>query len=267
MLKTTQIICHSACAPSWGPCTDLFRRRCCAAAAVPVPLTDPGGLPHDLLVLLLEQVPQQCKLTCCSFVCSAWRDAAAAATSSVQGSVPQPATKLDSLLRWLGNRGQHVTSLSLSKAGTAAAPFHPELLPCAQLQHLTLSKCHLQLTGQSLSRLGPLTRLDMGSCMDPGVPDKELQLDSNLCEGFPGCLVALTQLTSLQHLHVTATELYAWHASVLTGLQRFRPVFPAGVVSHLAHLTHLDFGGFAVTAAALEHLTRLSDLQTLDFGF
>jgi hypothetical protein len=220
-----------------------------------------------LLVKVLQKVPQEFRLRRCSLVCSAWRDAAAAASSHAYLGFRAPvnSSKVDSLMTWLSSsRGQHVTSLSLSDAGTAAAPFHPGLLPCT-LQRLILCSCHLQLTvHNSLSRLTSLTRLDLGPGIGSKASSAQLKVRSNSFQGFPNSLRALTQLTRLQHLHITATATAA--SALAAGPAAAFPPFPADILPHLVHLTHLDISGFAVTAKAVEHLTRLPDLQTLDFG-
>lgn len=235
---------------------------CCCPSYLLV--DDKELLPKELLVKVLEKVPQHLRLRSCSFVCHAWHNAAVAATSRVQmghfTSKTSTGPRFDNLVGWLTDLGQHVTALSLAKAGSPEASLRLDQLPCRQLQHLTLSKSHLSLT--AAPDLTSLTRLDLGSVIGSGGSASLGLLNSNTYEYYPECFSALTQLTSLQHLHVTAAARSLLDKVIDGG----RVEFPAGVLSQLVHLTHLDLNLFAVTAPALDNLTRLSDLQYLSFG-
>ena len=145
---------------------------------VPAPrYTEPGGLPQELWVKVLQLVPQKHRLSSCPQVCHTWRDAAAAASSKVQfgyfSSSASSSAKFDSLMSWLSGRGQHVSTLSLSRAGTPAAPFHPgEQLAClTQLcEALQLSPQQVCYTGDDLPDLRAMSRCGLAIAPADAVP-------------------------------------------------------------------------------------------------
>jgi hypothetical protein len=213
----------------------------------------------ELLAEVLQLVPLRQRLTVCALVCSSWRDAAARVTTDLtfltSHSEPlqleQP--QIDSLVAsWLPRHGQHVIRLSLRGFSTwSSRGERPSLgvapLACPRLQSLDLTGCTVQL--HVLQGCSSLTRLCLGY-------HAKSTYAANAFPGAPRSFTALAHLTALQHLECVGD------AGEGAAIQEF----PAGVLSHLVHLTHLRLSRFNIDGAALERLSTLSGLQHLTLG-
>ena len=203
-------------------------------------------LTHELLVQVLALPGQKDRLTSCALVSTAWHAAAVAATSKVVLSARTP-DDLDSLLLYLRKYGVHVRKVLISKAPEAAYFSQLQSLPpsCSQLEDLNISACNRVDLPSVLSDLTSLTRLDIS--------------DSGFTPAAPACLVPLSNMTALQHLKCTLqpSRIVAGKGSV---------PFPAGVLSHLTSLTHLDLGECEVNAATMGGIERLTSLRECKLG-
>ncbi|WIA34986.1 hypothetical protein OEZ86_013266 [Tetradesmus obliquus] len=120
-------------------------------------------LPCDLLAAVLQRLEQPQRLGPCSLVSRAWRDAAAAATSSLAAVVRGPAT-MRSLSSWLA-RHSSVQPALLSLAGLSTEPRRQISLPCSQLRLQQLQLEFLQLEGHSPSGHGKCAALSRLTCL------------------------------------------------------------------------------------------------------
>jgi hypothetical protein len=112
-----------------------------------------------------------------------------------------------------------------------------------QLQALRLERCFADV-GAVTSGMAQLTRL---------------QLDGAVLLGSGSGLAQLRQLTSLQHLEVALQ--YVDRERLSGAPPRKDITFPAGVLSSLVRLTHLELGNIKLDSRALDGLWRLHRLQ------
>lgn len=203
------------------------------------PRTNAPPLTHDLLVKVLALAWQKHRLTGCALVSTAWHAAAVAASSKIELFTRSP-DKLDCFLLYL--HGVRVAGISMSTASGAAAwlsLMEPLPASCSKLQELKLRSCEVQLASV-LSNLASLTRLDV--------------LNSSPSPAAPAGLAPLSQLATLQRLK----------CSLKKGEEGLP--FPAGVLSHLTRLTHLDLEPFKVDEPAVRGIDSLANLQHLQLG-
>jgi hypothetical protein len=180
-----------------------------------------------MLVQVLARASQKDRLASCALVSTAWHAAAVAATSKVVLSARTP-NDLGSLLLYLLQHGAIVRKVLISEAPKAAYLSQLHSLPscCTQLQDLNISACNVVNLPCLLSGLASLTRLDL--------------FDSGFSPAAPAALVPLSQMTALQHLKCT-----------LRPSETADVPFPAGVLSRLTSLTHLNLGECEVNMAAM----------------
>jgi hypothetical protein len=136
-------------------------------------------LPGELLVAVLQHVGQQQRIRVCSLVCRAWRDAAAAATTSLIAKVSGPHS-MPCLSSWLVSNNVQPAAVSLS--GVSTLPRQSLCLPYSQLGQLRqLQLDFVQLAPQAgvccaecancpnHPQVRPLTGSCKGSCCMPDV--------------------------------------------------------------------------------------------------
>uniref|UniRef100_A0A383VHK8 F-box domain-containing protein n=1 Tax=Tetradesmus obliquus TaxID=3088 RepID=A0A383VHK8_TETOB len=219
-------------------------------------------LPCDLLAAVLQRLEQHQRLGPCSLVSRAWRDAAAAATSSLAAVVRGPAT-MRSLSSWLA-RHSSVQPALLSLAGLSTAPRQQISLPCSQLQLQQPQLEFLQLEGHRPSGHGKCAALSRLTC---------LRLDrATICSCRDcGGLCCLPSLTALQQLHLRSMSAHAISHIFTTGQQQQQqrgqqpgdtavdavPVLPQLAQLHLANVYYGE---------ALPCLSSLRRLRQLTVG-
>jgi hypothetical protein len=197
-------------------------------------------LTPELLVQVLALVNQKDRLSSCALVSTAWHAAAVAATSKVVLTARTP-DHLDSMLLYLRQHGAYVRNILIFKTYEAAYLSQLQSLPssCIQLQELQISACNEVNLPSVLSDLTNLTRLDMS--------------DSGFLPAAPAGLMPLSIMTALQHLNCRLREPPSFWAPDVC--------FPAGVLSHLVNLTHLEVAHCKVDAPALAGTQRLTNLR------
>jgi hypothetical protein len=221
-------------------------------------------------VPLLLQLPDSCLLAmlrCCAdephSLFSAARahsrlhQAAVLAANSISAVLKQQ-PQADGVLLYLGNHGQHVSSIRSSLIPPAGDDAYGSP-PTISLRELP----------QSLRRLENLHVRGLHVQLQPGdgfvgvlhaeMPLKQLQLDScDLLDGEEGLAAALPLLPSLQHLCIGDAD----------GQAKSIP-FPSSVLQKLQQLTYLELAACSLQEPdSLQHmcvLTRLQDLR-LDLG-
>ena len=195
-------------------------------------------LSECVLQQIMLQLDLHDRFTSAALVCTAWQQAAVAATQHLVITPPSATvTKLQGVLAWLHTPHQ-LTGLELH--GGHGIPI--AALPCPQLQYLALDSFKVQLTPRGT---------------------------------FPGLLHAATALTYLALLRVTvlggSQQLTA--LSVLTDLQQLvlselqepslqYAALPSSLLPHLLQITHLQIV-CGLSDAALAHLGALTSLQHL----
>jgi hypothetical protein len=113
------------------------RRRNSRTAAKAATLVAAAQLPGELLASVLQHVEQPQRLGACSFVSRAWRDAAAAATTSLAAVVRGPGS-MQCLSSWLARHSLQPCGLSLAGVSTVAR--QRVALPCSSC---SWSSCRL----------------------------------------------------------------------------------------------------------------------------
>ena len=216
----------------------------------------------------LLQLPDSCLLAvlrCCAddprSLFSAARahsrlhQAAVLAASSISVVLTQQ-QQADSVLLYVTNHGQHVSSISLSRM--------PPADDSAEDTGPTIS---LRELPQSLHRLNTLHIRGLHVQLQPGdgfagvlhawMPLKQLQLDTcDLLDGKEGLAAALPLLPSLQHLSIGDTD----------GQAKSIP-FPSGILQVLQQLTYLELAACtlqdpdSLQPECMHVLTRLQDLR------
>ena len=208
-------------------------------------------LPHEVLKLIMQQVPLEERLTSCCLVSRRLHAAAVAATQQLKlGAFPNPWSdqRAAALWAWLPQYGHHLTSLKLQ--------YFPQLLqqlPCPNLQELSLKGGGVQLgptlDGQPgvVQGCSKLTRLKL-----------RCQVVDALAGVVVDCLSSLSSLVHLQHLEVGESLLIGrgyQPARVLKGW------LSVSTLPQLTHLTYLNVMG--LSAENLAQLGGLTNLQEL----
>lgn len=105
---------------------------------------DFSTLPMAALVCIMQHVPLRSRMGSSSRVCTAWTDAAAAATTTFDLEL---CSNHSSLAKFLWKHGRMVTSMELRSSPGLAQ------LPCPKLLRLSIQQCSLHLSpGSQLAR-------------------------------------------------------------------------------------------------------------------
>lgn len=212
------------------------------------------ALPHEVLLMVLKNLPLPQRLGSCSLVQRRWATAAAAATSNIKlrrVSVQQ----LEQLQAWLQQHGRHLRHLDLEgdydllpSNGNLQYPKLAEL-PCPHLLELRLS--HLELW---LATRQPVGQLALQG-QQPGVLStctglRLLYLDDCWLQQPQDDLAMLAAATSLRSFTLR-------YPRDRTGSHT--NVFPGG----LAQLTFLGWASYADNSSSMQQLARLTGLRSL----
>ncbi|KAF8058468.1 hypothetical protein HT031_005592 [Scenedesmus sp. PABB004] len=246
-----------------------------------------GGLPRELLADVLALVPLADRLRA-ALACSDWRDAAAAATTSIDvKQAMQP--RADSLAAWLGARGGQVARLEVQGVWDALGACPSLALPCealVRLEALRLKGVDLETPGGAglVPLAGQLTSLELDWCGLPlpavellGALTRlrrlELELDGDAAnsEEMAALAAAVGGLTQLTRLNLNLDECSltgeaaATPVSGLAALAELR-LQPEGAASVQmprlpTSLTWLELNGLQLPPAALAACTGLRHLD------
>jgi len=190
----------------------------------------------SIIALWLQNMTNKERFTC-SLVCTAWAEAAAAATHSI--ILEHRIQDLSSLQHWLEKHGDAIEVFQIQGCNTAAAL---TALPCPQLQNLQLCTYFsgkLSIDGQFLRDIAAATNLTSVMMDNVQTPFTQAAVVS--------ALIALPALKQLTWRRVQCSD--------KIGLVDDR------LIHRLTRLTSLEL--FRVSAAALQHLGSLSQLQHL----
>jgi hypothetical protein len=166
----------------------------------------------------------------------------------------------DSVLQYLAQHGQNVSSINLSMTNpyacetpTSTGPAPPTVtlreLPHVMqgLHNITFDRLHLQLQPDS----------GFQGVVRPGTPVKRLQLNRcRLIDGEESLAAALSLLQGLQHLSCDCIN--------SIGSDSFAFRFPVDALQNLQQLTYLELpGGELQGQDGMQHLQGLNNLQDL----
>jgi len=227
-----------------------------------------SSLPDEVLPLILQHVDPKQRLTVSAFLSTRFRDAAIAATDTIQLETKILA-KTESLAAWLRNYGPGITSLKLSPA----QGFQLHELPCVHLKTLELQDTTMSLSaGGPLSSCSDLHSLTFKNCTIPATEQSAIPTEGS--NQFAG----LAKLVSLRRLSLTPNgcqvdpDIVSLQGSVLSGLWQLtslvltRPAVVSGF-SNLCALTALQelevCLSVSTTSAELEKIHQLQNLTKL----
>jgi hypothetical protein len=206
------------------------------------------------LLRILHALDQQERLTAAALVSRAWHDAAVAATDSARVRVDQR-VQYDRCMAWLERSAGHHAVASLELAGSVVC------CSAAGNQRVLTQPLELRLV-QCLASV-PAVTAGLTSLTS-------LELDDAVLLGGGSDLAQLPQLVALQHLEVTLQYVRGFAGAPRgPGRDAFAATFPAGVLSSLVRLTHLELSNIKLDSRALDglwHLHRLQGLCLADTG-
>ena len=221
-------------------------------------------LPQNVLVQLLQHVPQDHRLSSCALVSQNWSQAAAQATADIW--LWSDARTLSGLQQWLElkQHGGHVTSLHFSDdeycyrySGDGLERYVVTLaaLPCPKLQYLDLSSHSFPVQlGPSTSQPGLLQAVT-------GLTRLCLRFEQDhLLVGGVQSLVQISTLACLRHLDVayddSTNDRWTHHCTDTCPSD----IVPSSLLRQMTGLTHLGLSGLITldSMQALNGLTQVS---------
>ena len=204
------------------------------------------ALPEDVLVLVLRHVNQAERLSACALVSTGWAKAAAMASDAIDICTDNE----DKLMPWLRHHGSHVTRFTCAYNGAPDEKEVFSMLPCRNLQDLTLYKWEVVL-------LEPMHGV---LCAATGLTGLHLVLEESddLWEGGLSACTALHALPALQHFDLSVQRVKHYGSSD-------EDLLPSGVISGLTTLTRLELRG-GVALVSLQPFSCLTRLQHLNLN-
>jgi len=198
-------------------------------------------LPDEVLPLILRHVDPKQRLTVSALLSTRFRDAAIAATDTIQLETKSLA-KTESLAAWLRNHGSAITSLKLS----SAQGFQLHELPCVHLKTLELQDVNISLSVPGpLDSCSDLHSLNFKNCTTPAMTPSAMEG----ADHYGG----LAKLVSLRRLS------FKWHKP---GYQQLKTL-PCSVLSGLCQLTSLVLISPSAVSG-FSNLCALTALQELE---
>jgi hypothetical protein len=207
--------------------------------------------------MVLRHVDQAERLSSCVLVATAWAKAAVMAIDDLSIHI----IDFEPVIPWLQHHGSHVTNFTCSYEGDSDDKGLLSMLPCSNLQELTLDDWWVSLVPLEgspgiLHAVTGLTQLHLN--LEYGGEDLVGGLES---------LTALHALPALQRL-----DMFMW---MYLRLDIHEPVdvdeLPGCVISGLTTLTGLQLSGRVLALESLQPLSLLTKLQHLsldcDVGF
>ena len=167
-------VCQQLCG-TWA-----LTKSAAAEALAAIVMPTPSGIPHDVLVHIMQHVPLTKRMSSCSLVQQSWREAAAEATTSITLTDIPSATGTALVCKLATNStswAQHITSISLEQRIAAANQLEVALpqLACAKLLQLHLSGFILTSTATTQTSSGDSASADSSaadsSSEDSGAAD------------------------------------------------------------------------------------------------
>ncbi|KAF8065954.1 Slc25a24 [Scenedesmus sp. PABB004] len=200
-----------------------------------------GGLPAELWVCVLAELPLAERLGVAALVCSTWRAAADAATTSVEVKAAEQ-QRLDRLCAWLARRAGQLTRLSVAPSLGWSCDRCPTLaLPCQRLARLEeLQLDWLKLETPDGGGLAPLAGRLSSLVLRCFLPAPVLE--------------SLRALSGLRRL-----ELQNRWGKAAVGVD----VGVGAALDELTQLTALKLIGEVITTAAIAPISGLAQLREL----
>lgn len=228
-------------------------------------------LPHCLLVGIMQLLDKRDRLGACSLVCSAWSAAAAAATPSMD---IKTSSSIKSFQHYAKKHGSSLSNISLSSR-PLWVPLHLSL-PCPNLQSLEVNAYTVQLT--AVARGNPTATAYFPGLLQAVCGSQQLlapvltSLSLKQCSMWDSAdqLTVLTALPELQHLVLSDLRVKP-SSSALPGRHRPELTYPLATLpevlfQRMTKLRYLRLELDTGMAAALQHLSCLSDLQYFALG-
>jgi hypothetical protein len=203
------------------------------------------ALPEDVLVKVLRHVDQAERLASCALVSTAWAKAAAVATDDFKIHT----IDFEPFMPWLQHHGSHVTSFTSSFEGDSNDKGLLSMLPCKNLQELTLVEWWVSL-GPSEDGPGILHAATGLTSLHLKIGDHEELLGGLLS------LTALHALPALQHF-----DMYVGDTRPSDN-DEYADQLPSCVISGLTTLTRLRLSG-VLALESLQPFSCLTKLQHL----
>jgi hypothetical protein len=228
-------------------------------------------------------VPQQQRLQQCALACKAWASAAALATCHVEHVFKAQGPAIPACESWLQKYAGQLISLQLAFSCSKSDEYHNLQIPWAKLtklQRLQLECLQLQLPGELDS--GCSSQAHDGaeassSCEDGTHSPAALLLPSlqhldlsvikfNSISSLQQLAAGATGLTSLKTNHISFVQLdycsYRTRSNSDAATQQVAAAIPS-LLKQLPQLAVLELPGFPMSAAAMQQLGGMRELQEL----
>lgn len=224
-------------------------------------IAEPCYLPFEVLVAVLQLVPQQQRLALAR-VCRSWATAAAAASSSIQLSLAgtTPAARHErtaGFSTWLQQHAAQLSSLELQGHTMSRPRLQLPADALQQLQNLCLTDCRAVFASSTRNQpptsapaAAALTSIQLQGCVLewslPSLPKttQAVALLSNLCtlclqQLLPGELSREQQAALQQIVPAAFRQMTQLTRLVLKQLNQYESVLLAGVAAGLGGMRHL----------------------------